>query len=183
MTMLNGLVMDSFIMHSVPAVSITPSSCVLTESGRIRSFGDTPLKMLLNMGFLPVLYGDTVLDTKLGFTVLSGDQLVSTLATKLNAKRIIVGVDVDGLCDSDPKIEKTAKRFPHLTLSELKQLQRKVGKSTACDVTGGMFGKIAELIPALEKGVSVTILNATKPGLVYMALKGENVEGTLIEKE
>jgi isopentenyl phosphate kinase len=35
----------------------------------------------------------------------------------------------------------------------------------------------------LEKGVSVTILNATKPGLVYMALKGENVEGTLIEKE
>jgi isopentenyl phosphate kinase len=183
MTMLNGLVMDSFIMHSVPAVSITPLSCVVTESGRIRSFEDTPLKMLLNLGFLPVLYGDAVLDAKLGFTVLSGDQLVSALATKLNAKRIIVGVDVDGLCDSDPKIEKTAKRFPHLTLSELKQLQKKVGKSTAVDVTGGMFGKIAELIPALEKGVSVTILNATKPGLVYMALKGENVEGTLIEKE
>ena len=183
MTVLNGLVMDSLIMHSVPAVSITPSSCILTENGRIKSFEDTPLKMLLRIGFLPVLYGDAVLDEKLGFTVLSGDQLVSAMATKFSAQRIIVGVDVDGLFDADPKIEGKARKFTHLTLDELKQLQKNVGKSTACDVTGGMFGKIVELLPALEQGIPVTIVNATKPGLVYKALKGENVEGTLIEKE
>jgi isopentenyl phosphate kinase len=139
--------------------------------------------MLLKIGLLPVLYGDTVLDEKLGFTVLSGDQLVSALATKFNAQRIIVGVDVDGLFDADPKIEGKARKFAHLTLDELKQLQEHVGKSTACDVTGGMFGKIVELLPALEQGIPVTIVNATKHGLVYKALKGENVEGTLIEKE
>lgn len=183
MTVLNGLVIDSLIMHNIPAVSITPSSCVVTEDGRIKSFEDTPLKMLLRIGFLPVLYGDAVPDAKLGFTVLSGDQLVSALATKLNAQRIIVGVDVDGLFDADPKIEKTAKKLSHLSLDELKQLQGNVGKSTACDVTGGMFGKIAELLPALEKGISVTIVNATKSGCIYKALKGESIEGTLIEKE
>jgi isopentenyl phosphate kinase len=183
MTVLNGLVMDSLITHDVPAVTITPSSCVVTEDGRIKSFEDAPLKMLLRMGFLPVLYGDAVPDAKLGFTVLSGDQLVSALATKLNAQRIIFGVDVDGLFDADPKIEKKAKRFSHLSLDKLRQLQKNLGKSTACDVTGGMFGKILELLPALERGIPVTILNATKPGYIYKALKGETVEGTLIEKE
>ena len=183
MTVLNGLVMDSLITHNLPAISITPSSCILTENGRIRSFEDTPMRMLLSTGLLPVLYGDTVMDAKLGFTVLSGDQLVSVLATTLNAQRIIIGADVDGLFDSDPKIEKTARKFAHLTLNELKQLQRNVGKSTACDVTGGMFGKIGELLPALERGIPVTIVNATKPSQVYKALKRETVEGTLIEKE
>ena len=183
MTVLNGLIMDSLITHNLPAIAIMPSSCVVTNDGRIRSFESTPLEMLLKMGFSPVLYGDAVPDVKLGFTVLSGDQLVSALATRLGAQRIIVGVDVDGLFDADPKVEKMARRFSHLSLDELRQIQGSLGKSTACDVTGGMFGKILELLPALEQGIPVTILNATKPGRVCDALKGICIEGTLIEKE
>jgi len=182
MTVLNGLFMDVLVWHNIPAVSITPSSCIITENGRIKCFEDAPLKMLLNMGFLPVLYGDVVLDTKLGFTVLSGDQQVSTIAIRLNAERIIMGVDVDGLYDSDPKIEKNAKMLKHVTLQELKKLQDNIGKPTACDVTGGMFGKIAELTPAIEHGIPVAIVSAAKPSYIYKALKGETVEGTLIEK-
>jgi isopentenyl phosphate kinase len=183
MTVLNGLVMDSLIMHGIPAVSIMPSSCIVTEDGRIKAFEEAPMKMLLKMGFTPVLYGDTVSDEKLGFTVLSGDQLTSALARKLDARRIIVGVDVDGLFDADPKTKTTAKMFSHLSLNELRQLQRVAGESTACDVTGGMLGKICELLPALEHGIPVTIVNAAKPGRIYEALKGGSIEGTLIEKE
>jgi isopentenyl phosphate kinase len=183
MTVLNGLFMDALIWRNVPAVSITPSSCIITKNGRIQCFEDAPLKMLLKMGFLPVLYGDAVLDTKLGFTILSGDQLVSVLATRFNAERIIIGVDVDGLYDADPKVEKTAKMFRHLTLENLKKLQSKLDKSTAYDVTGGMFGKITELLPAIELGIPVTIVNAAKPNYIYKTLKGKKVKGTLMEKE
>jgi len=183
MTVLNGLLMDALIWRNIPAVSITPSSCIMTKKGRIQCFEEAPLKMLLEMGFLPVMYGDAVLDTELGFTILSGDQLVSNIATRFNAERIIVGVDVDGVYDDDPKVKKTAKMFKHLTVGELKKLQRKLDKPTACDVTGGMLGKITELLPALEKGIPVTVLNATKPNYIYKALKGEMVKGTLIEKE
>jgi len=183
MTVLNGLFMDALIWRNVPAVSVTPSSCIVTENGRIQRFEDTPLKTLLSMGFLPVLYGDVVLDIKLGFTILSGDQLVSVLAKRFDAERVIMGVDVDGLYDEDPKIKNSAKMFKRLTLKELKELQSKVGKSTACDVTGGMFGKIAELIPVIEQGIPVTIVNATKPNHIYKVLKGERVRSTLIEKE
>ena len=181
MTVLNGLVMDALVWHNIPALSVTPSSCVVTENGRIKTFEDTVLKTLLNLGFVPVLYGDAVLDEKLGFTVLSGDQLVAYLARKFGAGKIVIGVDTNGLYDADPKVEKNAKLYAHLTLAEL--LRLKLGISIANDVTGGMGGKIRELIPVVEQGIPVAIVNAAKPNRVYKALMGEAVEGTVIEKE
>ncbi|MGB9914624.1 MAG: isopentenyl phosphate kinase [Candidatus Bathyarchaeales archaeon] len=183
MTVLNGLVMDSLVWHSVPAVSIMPSSCIITENGRIKTFEDAALKMLLGMDFVPVLYGDAVLDEKLGFTVLSGDQLVAYLAMKLNAARIVIGVDTDGLYDADPKTAKNAKLYTRLTLNELEKVKSKLAGSAAVDVTGGMLGKINELIPVIAQGIPVAIVNAAKPNRTYKALIGGSVEGTLIEKE
>ncbi|MCW4044024.1 MAG: isopentenyl phosphate kinase [Candidatus Bathyarchaeota archaeon] len=182
MTVLNGLVMDALVWHEVPAVSVTPSSCMLTDNGRINMFDETVTRMLLKMGFTPVFYGDATLDTQLGFTVLSGDQIVAYLAKKLGARKIVLGVDVDGLCDVDPKTVKTAKVYPRVSLQELRAFDGKLDKSTAADVTGGMLGKVTELIPAVEQGIPVAIVNASKPNRVYRALVGEKVEGTLIEK-
>lgn len=183
MTVLNGLLMDALVWHAIPAISITPSSVIITRNGRIRSFEETLIRRMLEMGFLPVMYGDTVLDTDLGFTILSGDQLVSNLAIKFGAERVIIGVDVDGLYEADPKVEKTARMLEHLTLEELKKLQDKVGNSKAVDVTGGMLGKIVELFPAIDYGIRTTIVNAAEPNNIYKALIGEKVKGTLIEKE
>jgi isopentenyl phosphate kinase len=183
MTVLNGLVMDSLVWHNIPAMSVAPSYCIITENGRIKSFEDAVMKMYLKMGFVPVLYGDTTIDEKLGFTVLSGDQIVAYLARKLGANRIIIGVDTDGLNDADPKLDKNARLYSHLTLSEMKKIQDKLGKSKVFDVTGGMPGKVSELIPAVEEGIPVTMVNAGKANRVYKALMGQDVEGTLIEKE
>jgi isopentenyl phosphate kinase len=183
MTVLNGLLMDALVWHAVPAISITPSSVIMTRNGRIHFFEETPIRKMLEMDFLPVMYGDAVLDTGLGFTILSGDQLVTTLAIRYDAERIIIGVDVDGLYDADPKIEKTASIIEHLTLEQLNKVQGKLGKPTSADVTGGMVGKITELFPAVERGIPTTIVNATEPNSIYRALIGEKVRGTLIEKE
>lgn len=183
MTVLNGLFMDALLWHGIPAVSVTPSSCIITQKGRVQSFDDAPLKMLMSAGFQPVLYGDAVLDTDLGFTILSGDQLVAVLARKLNAQHIIMGVDVNGLYSEDPKAKKSAKMFRHLTLEQLVRLLNKIAKPATGDVTGGMCGKITELLPAIRQGISVTIVNATKPDYIYRALKGNKVRSTLIEKE
>ncbi len=182
MTVLNGLVMDALIWHEVPAISIAPSSCIITENGKIKFFDETTVKAMQNMTFTPVLYGDAVLDDKLGFTILSGDQLVAFLAIKYKASKIVVGVDTDGLFDADPKTNPEAKAYKHLTLAELKQIQPKIGKAAGTDVTGGMAGKITELIPAIEQGVRVTITGATKGLSIYRALTDQSVMGTEIEK-
>ncbi|NIO37508.1 amino acid kinase [Candidatus Bathyarchaeota archaeon] len=183
MTVLNGLFMDSLVWHGIPAVTITPSSCIITKNGIIHTFERGPLERLLELCFIPVLYGDAVLDSELGFTILSGDQLVSALSKEFGADRIIMGVDVDGLYEEDPKLNKSAKRFTHLTLKELRNLQAKLGKESVSDVTGGMFGKTQELLPAIERGVPVTIVNATEPDRIYKTLKKKKVKSTLIRKE
>ncbi len=137
---------------------------------------------MMKMGFVPVLYGDVVFDEKLGFTVLSGDQIVAYLAIKLGACKIVIGGDTDGLFDKDPKVDPNAKPYKHLTLEELKKVQGTLCKAQGNDVTGGMAGKIAELIPAVEKGIPVTITGATNSLSILRALTGQSVLGTEIEK-
>ena len=182
MTVLNGLVMDAMIWHEIAAVSIAPSSCFMTENGKIKVFDETVLKAMEKMAFTPVMYGDAVLDEKLGFTILSGDQLVAYLAIKYKASKIVIGTDTDGIFDADPKTNPDAKPYKKLTLAELKVIQPKLGKATGKDVTGGMAGKIAALIPAIEAGVHVTVTGATKGLSIYRALTDQSVLGTEIEK-
>jgi isopentenyl phosphate kinase len=174
--------MDALIWHEIPAVSIAPSGCFITENGKVKFFDETILKSMQKMNFTPVMYGDVVLDEKMGFTVLSGDALVSWLAIKYKASKIVVGTDTDGLFDSDPKLNPSAKAFKKLNLKELKEIQPKIGKAQGTDITGGMAGKIAELIPAIEAGVKVTITGATKGLSIYRALTDQSVLGTEIEK-
>ena len=182
MTVLNGLVMDALIWHEVPALSVAPSTCVVTDNGRIKYFDDSVLQAMMKMAFIPVLYGDVVLDEKLGFTVVSGDQLVAYLAIKYKARKIVIGADTDGLFDCDPKTNPNAKPYKNLTLAELKQIQPKLGKAAGTDVTGGMAGKIAELIPAVEAGIHVTITGATKGLSIFRALTDQSILGTEIQK-
>jgi isopentenyl phosphate kinase len=182
MTLLNSWVMQSLISHNIPALEINPSSCIVTKAGRIVDMELEPLKKMLKLGFVPVLYGDAVLDSERGFAILSGDQLVSSLAIKLGADRIIMGADVDGLYTADPKADSSAQLICHLTLEELKSLKHKIEGSRVTDVTGGMLGKMLEITIAIENDIETVIVNASKPLRVYKALKGNKVVGTIIKK-
>ena len=68
-----------------------------------------------------------------------------------------------------------------VTLEELKTQKYEIEGSKATDVTGGMLGKIRELIPAIEHNIPILLVNALKPWRVYKALNGEEVIGTIIE--
>jgi isopentenyl phosphate kinase len=182
MTLLNSWVMEALISRNIPAVEVHPSSCLVTHDGRIEKMEIKPLKKMLKMGVVPVLYGDPVPDTKKGFAILSGDQLVSWLAINLGADRIIMGADVDGLFTADPKTDSSAKLISHVTLSELRNLEHKIEGSKTTDVTGGMLGKMQEILVTLDHGIKTFVVNATKPERVFKALKGETVTGTVIEK-
>lgn len=52
-------------------------------------------KRYLNKGFIPVIYGDVVLDNDLEICVISGDQIIQYLAKNLNPDKVILGTDVD----------------------------------------------------------------------------------------
>ncbi len=179
---LNTLVMESLIKHNVNVAVVQPSSCLITKEDRIQNIGLKPLQKMIKLGIIPVLYGDAVLDSIKGFSILSGDQLVTFLARKFNASRIIIGADVNGLYTKDPQINSSANLIKRITLNELKSNKYGIKGSKEIDVTGGMKGKITELIPAVQCNIQTMIVNAKKSLRLYKALKGEEVIGTILEK-
>jgi isopentenyl phosphate kinase len=176
---LNKIIVNTLIDEGIPAVTIQPSAIVTTNLGRIQYLTLRNIVKLLELGFTPVLYGDVVLDSTVGFTVLSGDQLASTLAIELNADRIIMGVDVDGLYTDDPKTNPNARLIKNLSLVEIRKIQHSIGVDVI-DINKGMRGKILEIIPSVERGIPIAIVNASQPNIIYKALKGEII-GTTIE--
>lgn len=177
---LNRLLVDALLKEKVPAVPVFPCSYVTTHKGRIESIDLTPIIGLLRLGFVPVTCGDVVYDSAIGFTVLSGDQLISHLSVNLNVSRIVLGVDVDGIFTSNPKTNPDAELLDRLSLDEVRNLVSSLGESNSTDVTGGMFGKISELITAVEKGIEVIIMNASKHGRMQEVLAGGDFIGTRI---
>ncbi|MBS7609742.1 isopentenyl phosphate kinase family protein [Candidatus Bathyarchaeota archaeon] len=180
---LNNLVVRELILKGMAAFSMPPSSLALTRKGRIAHFSLEPIKMALNLGITPVLFGDVVYDEISGFSILSGDQLMVKLALELKASRIIVGVDVDGLYTADPRLNPQAQLIRKATAEELRSFLLKTSISTPnrsfpMDVTGGMLGKLQEVLKALEEGIEVKLVNALKPNRVYRALMGEEGLGT-----
>lgn len=183
MMMLNKLIIDSLIQAEVRAVSIQPSAILKTEAGRITRFPNEPFSAMIEMGLSPVMFGDAVLDEKTGFAILSGDQLVAKLALNFAVERVIFGADVDGLFTSDPKSSDEARLLNRLSIMELKQLiQTTRSSKTRIDVTDSMLGKLREIIPIVESGVNVTVVNATKSNIIKRVLSGESNLGTEIQQ-
>lgn len=183
MVSLNRRVVDALIDCGVPAFGMPPSSFMLMKQGKVQILGMKTLKEAIMKGLVPVLYGDVAFDLDKGFDILSGDKIVGFLAVRLDAKKIIMAVDVDGIFTDDPKLEPSAQLIPHLTLNELEGLQAKIGGSRNFDVTGGMLGKISELAEPVKCGVEALIVNALKPNNIYKALRGEEIIGTKIRKK
>ncbi|MEM1550675.1 MAG: isopentenyl phosphate kinase [Candidatus Bathyarchaeia archaeon] len=182
MIKLNMLVVEALLDEGLPAAGFSPSSFIITRRGRIASFYKNVLDHALGLGFIPVLYGDAVLDFDQGFAILSGDQIAAKLAVEFDVKRIIFGVDVDGLYTRDPKVDPRASLITEITVSEVEKMIAEIGGSRAVDVTGGMMGKMLEAMDPLAKGIEVLIINALRENNVYKALRGEDVIGTRIIK-
>ena len=181
MVQLNKIIVDALLDAGVPAFSLSPSSFMVTEARRITELDADKIRRYLGAGMVPVLYGDAVLDTQQGFAILSGDQLVMRLATSLQAERVVLGSDVDGVYTADPKLVKDARLISRLSLKELDGMVR-IGEALNTDVTGGMLGKVREAAEAVAAGVEVILVNAGEAGRVEAALRGEKVMGTVLTR-
>lgn len=184
MNELNQIIVEALIDAGVPAITIQPSSCVVLSDGLISHFYLEPIKFALKLNCVPVLFGDVVFDEVLGFTILSGDKISSYLALKLNAKRLVFACDVDGVYTSDPKVNRNAKFIPVIGADELDGFLKSfsVEGGVAFDVTGGIIGKLRELVEPALRGVEVLIVNALRPDFVRRAILGEEVKCTRIVK-
>ncbi|MBU7013277.1 MAG: isopentenyl phosphate kinase family protein [Theionarchaea archaeon] len=174
MTQLNQIILSILLRHGVSAVSVQPSACFICKNKRISHSFLEPVKGLLALGCTPVLYGDVVTDTEMGFCILSGDQIVSYLAGALSPRKVVFGLEVDGLYTEDPRTE-SAHLLKDITFADLDSISAgEVG-----DVTLGMKGKLQEIseIP----GIEVNLINLIRENTLTKAVSGE-VDGTRIHR-
>jgi isopentenyl phosphate kinase len=179
---LNVLVTKSLIEKGVPAIPCQASSHTIMDAGRLVKMDTETIKGFLDVGLVPVLYGVPAYDRKQKCSILSGDQILPYLALKLGASRTIHGTNVDGVFTSDPNKDKNAKLITEITSDKFDEVRKALGGSGDVDVTGGMLGKVTELLDLAKKGIESQLINANRPGYVKKALLGEKVLGTVIRR-
>ncbi|MCX9085607.1 MAG: isopentenyl phosphate kinase [Candidatus Methanoperedens sp.] len=173
---LNSRVVEALNNAGIHALPVHPMSACLLENGKIIDFHLGQIKVMLEKGIIPVLHGDVVMDRATGTSVLSGDRIIPYLALSFKASMIGAGSDVDGVLDEKGSV---IKKITPLNFLDLK---KNIKGSGAIDVTGGMGGKVSELLELAGKGVDSRIFNASRKGIVSRFLYGEDV-GTLISNK
>ncbi|MFH0929228.1 MAG: isopentenyl phosphate kinase [Candidatus Aenigmatarchaeota archaeon] len=174
---LNCIVTKYLIEAGLPAFPCQASAFAVMDSGRLVKMDTSAIEGLVSMGMIPVLYGVPAYDRKQKCSILSGDQIAPFLAVRLKAKKIIHGTNVDGVFTSDPNKNHDSKIIPRINSGNIDKVKEWLTGSTATDVTGGMFGKINEL---LNIGVKSQIVNALVENNIVRVMNGEEI-GTIIE--
>lgn len=163
-------------------LSIAPfqPSCAWTlNNKRLEDINVDIIKKYLDLDLVPILHGDILMDNKIKFSILSGDQMIYRLAKELKADRVIMGTDVDGVFDSNPKINKKATLYTVINKHIAKNI--KINETDVIDVTGGMGGKINELLRLAEAGIKSEIINIAKEKNLERSLTNQKNIKTVIE--
>lgn len=170
-------VVDALNEYGIRAIAVHPMGCTVCRNGRIESMYLDNIKLMLENDFVPVLHGDVVMDLELGACVLSGDQIVPYLAKELKIARLGLGSAEDGVLD------KNGKPVPEITPETFENFKHYIRGSESTDVTGGMLGKVQELLE-LSKTSCITshIFNAGKENNICRFLDGESI-GTKISPD
>jgi isopentenyl phosphate kinase (EC 2.7.4.-) len=137
MTTLNRFVLDRLHAEGVPALPVHPLSVAARASGGELTMPVAAARGMLREGFVPVLHGDGVVHDGEGVTVLSGDELVVSLADELGAGRVGICSTVPGVLDGDEVIPEIAS---------FEAVADLLGESRSTDVSGGMAGKVRQLL-------------------------------------
>ncbi|MBI2137203.1 hypothetical protein HYU12_01645, partial [Candidatus Woesearchaeota archaeon] len=176
MNELNVEVCNVLLSRGVPAFPFQYSSGSVSSGRRIKSMNTALIRRMLNLGLVPVMFGTPSVDDRQGCSIISGDQIISFLSSKLNVSKVIFATNVDGVFDGDPRKDKAARILKSLSGKALARVNS--GFSADIDVTGGMRGKIAEVLRM--RGLKCQIINGSFRGNIKKALLGDEGIGTLI---
>mgnify|MGYP004456528727 FL=1 len=142
--------------------------------GEITNINIRPISDLLEKGYIPVV--STIGCDKEGNAYnINGDTAAAYIAGALNAKRLIMMTNVNGILEdqNDP-----GSLITDITVSEAHELREKG------IISGGMIPKVECCIKAIESGVrKAVIINGIIPHAIIMELLTNEGVGTLVKGE
>jgi isopentenyl phosphate kinase len=177
---LTRYVIESLLKAGLPAISIHPSSSMVSDNRIIIHHNVLAIRKALAVNLLPVVHGDVAFDESLGGTILSTEDVFSFLAEQFSPRRILLAGIEAGVWADFPARTELVKQ---IQLSDYEKMRAGIGGSVSTDVTGGMKAKVEEMLELVKKnkGLTVQIFSAEESGFLTRALSGENV-GTLLKE-
>ena len=141
--------------------------------GEITKIRTQPILDLLEHNYIPVI--STVASDRQGNTYnINGDTAAAWIAGALNAKRLIMMTDIDGILrDKDDP----STLIHQLTVSQAK------GLYDEGIISGGMIPKVDCCIEAIQKGVQTVVINDGRvPHAILMELLTDEGAGTMVTR-
>ncbi len=180
---LRTIVVKNLQNAGIPVCLMYPSSMITSDKMKMTRYFFEPLKGFLSVGMVPLLGGDVLIDSVMGWSVGSGDSLTVLISGELGAKKLIFASDVAGIFDGDPKLNPSATQFDEINLNEIEQVMEQMGASGVVDASGAMKGKIASIEPAkdlIEAGLEVSLISMMEQGALKALLGGNKSKSTQV---
>ncbi|WP_110928561.1 glutamate 5-kinase [Bacillus massiliglaciei] len=176
-----GLLMESyselFLSHGYVASQILITRGDFADKVRYTNMKNT-LNMLLSRGIIPIINeNDTVTVDRLKFG--DNDTLSAKVAALIDADRLIILSDIDGLYSDNPRKNPHAKLVKKVhTITP--EIEAAAGDSGSTVGTGGMKSKISAIKIAMASGINSFLGKAGTPDILMNALAG-TAKGTYFE--
>lgn len=169
MVALNKIVLDEFLAKGLNPYSMPPTA-LLVKGQKIDEYAVRDAARIADAGMVPVTFGDAVWVGGQKTSILSGDRIMSMLATVLKPRLCVFALNEEGVYDT-----KT-----HKVIDELPAGARPKVNDVKMDVTGGMARKLVESAHIAQNGTDVFIVNGNKPERIVDAVKRRSYRGTII---
>jgi glutamate 5-kinase len=167
---------DYFSRHQEMVAQILLTHDDLSHRRRFLNARNT-LLTLLELGIIPIINeNDTVVVDEIKFG--DNDNLSALVTNLIEADLLIILTDIDGLCDSDPRMDPNAKCIPLVEDIDM-DMEWIIGGTQGEWRVGGMVSKIQAAQKVSRSGVPTLIARGTKEGVLHQILKGKEI-GTLI---
>lgn len=138
------------------------------------------INSLLHMGVLPVINeNDTVaIDELPGKNFGDNDMLSAMVAIMVEADRLIILSDIDGLYDKNPREFNDAKLIKSIDIIDDQVFRMAADGAGSNRGTGGMKTKLNAALLATEAGITCSIINGSKPENLYDLIENKNIGTT-----
>jgi isopentenyl phosphate kinase len=134
---LNDAVLDALHDREIDALPVRPLSLASRDEDGLQ-FPVESVAAMLDEGFVPVTHGDVHVESGKGGTILSGDDIVVSLARSLGADRVGLCSTVPGVLDEQEDVIPRVEAYDDVASV--------LGGSDMTDVTGGMAHKVRQLL-------------------------------------
>jgi len=136
------------------------------------------LLTLLSYRVIPIINeNDTVATDEIKFG--DNDYLAALVAGLVEAERLIILSDVDGLYTEDPRRSAKAKIIDYVE-EITPELEEKAGVAGSAVGTGGMYSKLLAAKQAVSHGIVVHIISGRKDGLLTSLMQDRH-SGTMFK--